>query len=116
MRAPSSPITNSDSLPLSLRTSPKRCRRSSTMLDLRELAISCRFCNHFSELRRKTLVQFYWRKKALSFHTFLGAYLRLVFARVNVADSFFDFFPNLGLVDQEPFMPIQMRVELFYPQ
>src|SRR2546430_525762 len=43
MRAASSPIAKSDSLPLSLRTSPKRCRRSSTMLDLLGFAICCRF-------------------------------------------------------------------------
>src|SRR5580658_8763297 len=43
MRAASFPTAKSDSLPLSLRTSPKRCRRSSTMFDLLGLAIARRF-------------------------------------------------------------------------
>ena len=49
-------------------------------------------------------------------HAFFFAYLGFVFVGINLADSCFDLFPYLVLVNQEPFMPVQVRVKFFYSQ
>src|SRR6266567_2275620 len=52
----------------------------------------------------------------LSLYAFFFANFGLVFVGVNLTDSLFDLFPYPLLVNQKPFMSVQVRVEFFYPQ